>query len=78
MALTGEYEIDDYHSLAVRDLQRGQGVGLPSVRKAMRAPRTPSGVFKRSLVDGFGVISGIPLSAESLSESLRTTLSKFV
>jgi hypothetical protein len=30
VAVTGEYEIEDYHSLAVRDLQRGQGVGLPS------------------------------------------------
>ena len=30
IALTGEVEIADYHSLAVRDLQRGQGVGLPS------------------------------------------------
>jgi hypothetical protein len=28
--LTGNVEIDEYHSLAVRDLQRGQGVGLPS------------------------------------------------
>ncbi|MCM3873305.1 MAG: hypothetical protein ND895_21700 [Pyrinomonadaceae bacterium] len=30
VAITGESEIEDYHSLAVRDLQRGQGVGLPS------------------------------------------------
>lgn len=30
LAVTGECEIDDHHSLAVRDLQRGQGVGLPS------------------------------------------------
>jgi len=30
VAITGEAEIDEYHSLAVRDLQRGQGVGLPS------------------------------------------------
>jgi hypothetical protein len=30
LAITGECEMDDYHSLAVRDLQRGQGVGLPS------------------------------------------------
>jgi len=30
VAITGECEIDAYHSLAVRDLQRGQGVGLPS------------------------------------------------
>jgi hypothetical protein len=29
-AVTGECEIDEYHSLAVRDLERGQGVGLPS------------------------------------------------
>jgi hypothetical protein len=29
-AVRGECEIEDYHSLAVRDLQRGQGVGLPS------------------------------------------------
>ncbi len=30
VAVTGVCEIADYHSLAVRDLQRGQGVGLPS------------------------------------------------
>jgi len=30
VAVTGECEIEDYHFLAVRDLQRGQGVGLPS------------------------------------------------
>jgi hypothetical protein len=30
LAITGECEIDAYHSLAVRDLQRGHGVGLPS------------------------------------------------
>ncbi len=30
VAVTGQCEIEDYHSLAVRDLQRGHGVGLPS------------------------------------------------
>ncbi len=30
VAITGECEMEDYHSLAVRDLQRGHGVGLPS------------------------------------------------
>jgi hypothetical protein len=30
VAVTGETEIEAYRSLAVRDLQRGQGVGLPS------------------------------------------------
>jgi hypothetical protein len=29
-AITGEVEVEAYRSLAVRDLQRGQGVGLPS------------------------------------------------
>jgi hypothetical protein len=29
-AVSGKCEIEDYRSLAVRDLQRGQGVGLPS------------------------------------------------
>lgn len=28
--LTGECEVHEYHSLAVRDLERGEGVGLPS------------------------------------------------
>jgi hypothetical protein len=30
VALTGDAEVEEFHSLAVRDLQRGQGVGLPS------------------------------------------------
>lgn len=30
LALTGVVEVEDYHSLAVRDLQRGHGLGLPS------------------------------------------------
>jgi hypothetical protein len=30
VTVTGVCEIEEYHSLAVRDLQRGQGVGLPS------------------------------------------------
>jgi hypothetical protein len=30
LAITGEVEVAAYHSLAVRDLQRGHGLGLPS------------------------------------------------
>ncbi|HKR13317.1 MAG TPA: heme peroxidase family protein [Pyrinomonadaceae bacterium] len=30
VSITGDCEIEAYHSLAVRDLQRGHGVGLPS------------------------------------------------
>jgi Animal haem peroxidase len=48
VAITGECEIDEYHSLAVRDLQRGQGVGLPSGEAVARhigvEPLTPEEV----------------------------------
>src|SRR5262249_53353982 len=30
VALTGATDVEEFHSLAVRDLERGQGVGLPS------------------------------------------------
>lgn len=30
LAITGDVEVEAYHSLAVRDLQRGHGLGLPS------------------------------------------------
>jgi hypothetical protein len=30
VALTGDTEVQEFHSLAVRDLERGQGTGLPS------------------------------------------------
>jgi len=37
VALTGETDEDAYHSLAVRDLERGEGVGLPSGEAVARA-----------------------------------------
>jgi hypothetical protein len=47
-AITGDCEIEEYHSLAVRDLQRGQGVGLPSGETVARhigvTPLTPEQV----------------------------------
>ena len=50
-AVTGECEIEDYHSLAVRDLQRGQGVGLPSGEAvARRLGITPLTVKQVGLV----------------------------
>jgi hypothetical protein len=36
-AITGQVEIDAYHSLAMRDLQRGQAYGLPSGETLSRA-----------------------------------------
>jgi hypothetical protein len=48
VAVTGDSEIEDYHSLAFRDLQRGQGVGIPSGESIARhmgvAPLTPEQV----------------------------------
>ena len=42
VALTGACEVEEYHSLAVRDLERGQGVGLPSGEAlARRLGETP-------------------------------------
>jgi hypothetical protein len=45
VALTGACEVEEYHSLAVRDLERGEGVGLPSGEDVARAlgetPLTP-------------------------------------
>ena len=37
IALTGATEVEEFHSLAVRDLERGQGVGLPSGEAVARA-----------------------------------------
>jgi hypothetical protein len=48
VAITGECEIEEYHSLAARDLQRGQSVGLPSGESIARhvgaKPLTPDEV----------------------------------
>ena len=42
VALTGEAHVEEFHSLAVRDLERGQGVGLPSGEAvARRLNETP-------------------------------------
>jgi heme peroxidase len=41
VAITGECEIEDHHSLAARDLQRGQGVGLPSGEAVARLLGVP-------------------------------------
>ena len=48
VAITGNCEIEEYHSLAVRDLQRGHGVALPSGETLARhmgiEPLTPKEV----------------------------------
>jgi hypothetical protein len=53
VALTGDSEVEEFHSLAVRDLERGQGVGLPSGEEVARllgeTPLTPKEVGAASL-----------------------------
>jgi hypothetical protein len=48
LAITGEVEVEAYRSLAVRDLQRGQGLGLPSgetvARRMGEQPLSPEEV----------------------------------
>lgn len=48
LAITGEVEVEAYRSLAVRDLQRGQGLGLPSgetvARRMGEMPLSPDEV----------------------------------
>lgn len=60
-AITGEGVVEEYHSLAVRDLQRGQGVGLPSGEAVARhmgvQPLTAEEVGLRA----FGWTSETPL-----------------
>ena len=41
VALTGSCEVEELHSLAVRDLERGQGVGLPSGEAVARLMGEP-------------------------------------
>jgi Animal haem peroxidase len=41
VALTGASEVEEFHSLAVRDLTRGQGVGLPSGEAVARRMGEP-------------------------------------
>jgi len=41
VALTGDTDQEAYHSLAVRDLERGEGVGLPSGEAVSRAMNEP-------------------------------------
>jgi len=41
VALTGASEVEEFHSLAVRDLVRGQGVGLPSGETVARRMGEP-------------------------------------
>src|SRR5262245_838791 len=73
VAITGECEIDDYHSLAVRDLQRGQGVGLPSGEAVARLFRTPPLTAEQIGVASTGRRAETPLWFYILREAAACT-----
>ena len=53
LAITGDVEVEAYRSLAVRDLQRGQGLGLPSGEAvALRMGETPLSPAEVGLAEG--------------------------
>ena len=68
-AITGEVEVPVYHSLAARDLERGEGTGLPSGESVARAlgaeplPREGIGL------DRYGWVGETPLWLYVLRES---------
>jgi hypothetical protein len=73
IAMTGEVDVVDYRSLAVRDLQRGQGVGLPSGEAVARhlgvTPLSPEEVG----LDVIGWTGETPLWYYVLREADATT-----
>jgi len=69
LAITGAVDVDAYHSLAARDLQRGAAIGLPSGEAVARAigaqPLTPA----ESGLGAFGWVGETPLWLYILREA---------
>jgi hypothetical protein len=61
IAITGEGVIEEFHSLAVRDLQRGQGVGLPSGEAVARHLGIPPLTRDEVGLDATGWTADTPL-----------------
>src|SRR5262245_31694128 len=60
-ALTGVAEVAEFHSLAVRDLERGQGVGLPSGEAVARRMGEPPLTAEEVGISGTGWSGETPL-----------------
>lgn len=73
VAITGACEIDDYHSLAARDLQRGQGVGLPSGEAVARHLGLPPLTAEQIGVASTGWRAETPLWFYILREAVTCT-----
>jgi hypothetical protein len=73
VAITGASDIDEYHSLAVRDLQRGQGVGLPSGEAVARHMGLPPLTAGEVGLTSVGWTGETPLWYYILREAAMTT-----
>jgi hypothetical protein len=73
VAITGDTDVDEYHSLAVRDLQRGQGVALPSGETVARHMRVAPLTSDQIGLDRVGWKGETPLWYYILREADATT-----
>jgi hypothetical protein len=69
VAITGDVDIDAYHSLAARDLQRGAAVGLPSGEAAARAMGVEPLTREQAGLGAFGWEGETPLWLYVLREA---------
>ncbi len=61
MAITGDVDVDAYHSLAARDLQRGAAIGLPSGQAVARAMGAEPLTLEEAGLGAFGWDGETPL-----------------
>ena len=73
VALTGVSDVEEFHSLAVRDLTRGQGVGLPSGEAVARRMGEPPLSAEEVGTSSAGWSSETPLWYYILREAEMTT-----
>jgi heme peroxidase len=69
MAITGAVDVDAYHSLAARDLQRGAAIGLPSGEAVARAMGVEPLTAEEAGLGGFGWDGETPLWLYILREA---------
>jgi hypothetical protein len=69
MAITGDVDVDAYHSLAARDLQRGAAIGLPSGQAVARAMGVEPLTLEEAGLGAFGWDGETPLWLYVLREA---------
>jgi Animal haem peroxidase len=73
VVITGECDVEEYHSLAARDLERGQGVGLPSGEAIARHVGLPPLSPADTRLDALGWTGETPLWYYILREAAVAT-----